>query len=438
MSSSSKTRFENSSEENLDVEYALLHALGNLDQEDDQPLGEPAQYQPQPDEDLWGQELPGFWGDLQGPESFSNSVSEKGTNSPTLDNTGLGQAESQSQSQPQPQPLLPQEQKSLPQGQLSLPQGQFYWPQCQLPIFRDNLIFPQDQLVLSQDQLLPPQDQPILQQDELQLPQPQSKTGDFLTLVSPYLSPPFSPTKRKEAPGPDAAERSPTPKRRCIPKSCLRCKTRKAKCLRDGDEDCKSCLKAGQPCVRENVDLREKTAVLASLQTKEVAYHKAYTAAARLVSKAMETVLSVDSGPSVLDGAVVSLTEKRNDKAGSLMENLPTIAHCLACPEVTIDSQHIAPIPAVDVAALTKPQLKKHVDSFDAAAGARIHGFRKAVIALMTAYDSWPVDLLRSRNDLCVCALQGVHEGSFDAMVDWGTTSEYAQKLFEENQAKNN
>ncbi|KAK7429219.1 hypothetical protein QQZ08_004229 [Neonectria magnoliae] len=364
------------SEENLDVEYALLHALGKLDQEDDQPLGETAQYQPQHDQDLWGQELPGFWGDFQELESFSNSVSEEGTDSPILDNTGLGQAESQSQSQPQPQLLLPQEQNSLPQGQ-------YYWPQCQLPIPGDNLVLPENQPVLPQNQL-------VLAPDQLG-----------------------------------------------IPKSCLRCKTRKAKCLRDGDEDCKSCLKAGQPCVRENVDLREKTTVLASLQTKKAACHEAYTAAARLVSKAMETVLAVDLGPGVLHGAVVSLTEKRNDKAGSLMENLPTISDCLACPEVTIDSQNITPIPAVDVAALTKPQLKKHVDSFDSAAGARIHGFRKAVVALMTACDSWPVDLLGSRHDLCVCALQGVHEGSFDAMVNWGTTSEYAQKLFEENQAKN-
>lgn len=267
------------------------------------------------------------------------------------------------------------------------------------------------------------------------LPRPQP----LLQTQTQALTPTARGTKRKESPVElELANKSKANRagKKCVPKSCDRCRRRKAKCIRDGNGDCTSCAKAGLPCIRENVDLREKSAVSEALETKRTAHHKAYIAAADLVAKVYGFVLEPVCHANIFHGVIASLTEKRNVNSDALIQAMPTIARCVAGMElvITIDPAHSAPIPFVNQSELTKPELKKYLDAYERASGDMINHFRKAIVAMMTPINEWPDAQASERIDLCTW----VSLFNFDKIIEWGASSDWAQQLVEQWEAKSN
>ncbi|KAF7547079.1 hypothetical protein G7Z17_g7990 [Cylindrodendrum hubeiense] len=225
---------------------------------------------------------------------------------------------------------------------------------------------------------------------------------------------------------------------KCVPKSCDRCKRRKAKCTKDGNGGCTSCTKAGLPCTRENMDLREKSTVSDVLETKRAAHHKAYMAAVDLVMKASDFVANPVSNSNIFDGVIASLTERRNANSDGLIQAVPTIARCVPGLglSMSIDPGQIAPIPSANQTELTKPELKKHLDAYERASREMINNFRTAIVAMMTPINEWPIDQASSFERLELCVWVFTH--NFDKIVQWGASSDWAQQLVKKWEAKNN
>ncbi|KAL6413759.1 hypothetical protein AUP68_03286 [Ilyonectria robusta] len=281
--------------------------------------------------------------------------------------------------------------------------------------------------------------QPLTLPKPLALPQPLILPTPLLQTQTQAGTPTATGTKRKESPVDLELANKPKASRagkKCVPKSCCRCKRRKAKCIRDGSGDCTSCAKAGLPCIWENVDLREKSAVSEVLETKRIAHHKAYIAAADLVAKSYGFVQESVPHANVFDGVIASLTEKRNANSDTLIQAMPTIARCVAAMGlvITIDPAQSAPILLVNQSSHTKPQLKKHLDAYERASGDMINNFRKAIVAMMTPINEWPEAQASERIELCALVLSF----NFDKIIEWGASSDWAQQLVEQWEAKNN